>query len=473
MLFFLTSSPSPSDALAARHTARRRRCAQIWADTCYEDPYFLSGGRVRGKRFGRRAAASALYEALVSRRHPLDVFESRRSDGEQTGVPERGSAAAAQPPPSLMRAVEVRAGGEVAEDKEVAARVTHESALDERTFTGPLEHTMSEGAVQYASRLLKTATRHSVEHGEVLRCCLPIDPLERARFRVMDLAILRVALAELELQTPSSVVIFEAEMTAKDYCEAGMHVAMRRVLTTYLDESTRGGESGWGQTKAVAPWDFHPEMLLNPNKARAQAVSNEQRSKAAEAQAAETLLPREVATEGGAVAVPREATSADDAALDDLDAILSELEQAQSPRERRAAGAGADDEYSSGDVAGEAGGDEDEDEDLGEEEAAVGGTSAGSGSGKVESAVEEKNRARVESVMAKFIASQQAQKKQSAGKGANKGAGGELGDDDDLFGAEDDDGEEDILDALDLLLEEGYNAESPGDARPKGFGSSD
>ena len=87
--------------------------------------------------------------------------------------------------------------------------------------------------------------------------------------------------------------------------------------------------------------------------------------------------------------------------------------------------------------------------------------------------MEEKNRARVESVMAKFIASQQAQKKQSAGKGANKGAGGELGDDDDLFGAEDDDGEEDILDALDLLLEEGYNAESPGDARPKGFGSSD
>ena len=40
-----------------------------------------------------RAATSALYEALVSRRHPLDVFESRRSDGEQTGVPERGSAA--------------------------------------------------------------------------------------------------------------------------------------------------------------------------------------------------------------------------------------------------------------------------------------------------------------------------------------------------------------------------------------------
>ena len=164
----------------------------------------------------------------------MDVFEARRGAIDRMGAPievvplpaffaatgvDDAPPLAVAPTPALERAVEARAGGAVEEDSAKAQRVARESALDERTFAEPLYSTMSEGAVSYAQKLLAAATRCSVEHGEVLRCCLPVDPLERARFRVMELAILRVALSELELRAPASVVIYEAEMCTKDYCE--------------------------------------------------------------------------------------------------------------------------------------------------------------------------------------------------------------------------------------------------------------
>ena len=500
----------------------------------------------------------------------MDVFEARRGAIDRMGAPievvplpaffaatgvDDAPPLAVAPTPALERAVEARAGGAVEEDSAKAQRVARESALDERTFAEPLYSTMSEGAVSYAQKLLAAATRCSVEHGEVLRCCLPVDPLERARFRVMELAILRVALSELELRAPASVVIYEAEMCTKDYCEvrpptrslcsprarsadallasasvlrelteaasararerrhphthlrtlthtprraalrraaaraqAGMHVPVRRVLTTYLSETTRGGENGWGAAKPEAPWDYHPEMLLNPKKTQAKAVgAGPKRSASKEADAEPAgLTPRALEAEGGVAPAPSSSGTSNvvtgtDAASAELDALLGEqvrgAEEAAEAVARRAeegvaAVSSAESEVEEDGLI--AGGEdmsvdsEDDNEELWDELADEMLDDAEDDQGDAPeaapiSAVEQRNRARVENVMSKFAEKQAAAAgkqrprdgpKQSRRTGESGGA------------AADDDDDSDILDEIDLLTE-GYNVR---ETKPQGFG---
>ena len=493
----------------------------------------------------------------------MDVFEARRGAIDRMGAPievvplpaffaatgvDDAPPLAVAPTPALERAVEARAGGAVEEDSAKAQRVARESALDERTFAEPLYSTMSEGAVSYAQKLLAAATRCSVEHGEVLRCCLPVDPLERARFRVMELAILRVALSELELRAPASVVIYEAEMCTKDYCEvrpstrslcrraarervratradrgcirscartppppprthahshirhaaprraaprvqAGMHVPVRRVLTTYLSETTRGGENGWGAAKPEAPWDYHPEMLLNPKKTQAKAVgAGPKRSASKEADEEPAgLTPRALEAEGGVAPAPSSSGTSNvvtgtDAASAELDALLGEqvrgAEEAADAVARRAeegvaAVSNAESEVEEDGLI--AGGEdmsvdsEDDNEELWDELADEMLDDAEDDQGDAPeaapiSAVEQRNRARVENVMSKFAEKQAAAAgkqrprdgpKQSRRTGESGGAA-----------ADDDDDDSDILDEIDLLTE-GYNVR---ETKPQGFG---
>ena len=437
----------------------------------------------------------------------MDVFEARRGEIDGSGKPveevpipaffgEGGADAlllAVAPTPALERAVEVRAGGAVEEDAAHAQKVARESTLDERTFAEPLYSTMSEGAVAYAQKLLSAATRCSVEHGEVLRCCLPVDPLERARFRVMELAILRVALSELELRAPASVVIFEAEMATKDYCDTGMHVPVRRVLTTYLSETTRGGENGWGAAKPEAPWDYHPEMLLNPKKTQAKAVSAGPKKGHLDGNANVHLTPRALAKEGGVAPAPTSSgtskvVTGTDAASADIDALLdqqtSDAAKAANARTQRAdedaaafnaaAQIADDDERVLADGEDVTVDSEDDNESLWDELAEemlddIEAEEADAPDNAHASAVEERNRSRVESVMNKFAQKQASasgkhkgpkaepkSRKTGAGGGSGTGAGKNRGSDDD---------DSDILDEIDLLTD-GYDM---GSTQPRGF----
>lgn len=267
-----------------------------------------------------------------------------------------------------------------------------------------------------------------------------------------------------------------------------MHVPVRRVLTTYLSETTRGGENGWGAAKPEAPWDYHPEMLLNPKKTQAKAVgAGPKRSASKEADEEPAgLTPRALEAEGGVAPAPSSSGTSNvvtgtDAASAELDALLGEqvrgAEEAADAVARRAeegvaAVSSAESEVEEDGLI--AGGEdmsvdsEDDNEELWDELADEMLDDAEDDQGDAPeaapiSAVEQRNRARVENVMSKFAEKQAAAAgkqrprdgpKQSRRTGESGGA------------AADDDDDSDILDEIDLLTE-GYNVR---ETKPQGFG---